>query len=376
MSRYTVQFAGVLISRAPITVSYPEKSYVDQNNNWLRGLIKPTDEYRNQSVDGVKFEGDRPILQASAARGALRGAACAVAIENQSLSYADTNMNYMGGQNPTKQFPQVEAIAIREKNPIMAVFGGCSPTFIGGSFKSGNAYARYDGQSLAKTQIVRRDAIDRDPKNLFNRLKDPSERDDYMAFAAEMSARKSQNQRDRQIAFREENQASREKTLATLDKSFEDDNKTIMEKYGNRFHSQDVRQLHTVFAIPSNTTFDHRMRMVQATEIEIGLLAATLQSMAFTGGWFVGGREASGNGGQMRFEYKAVAYNHDTNQREDWGSIKLTEDDEFIASDQILACLAAFNEAKANGQFDFEFKGGNTANDDEAPVATGKRKKA
>jgi hypothetical protein len=264
-------------------------------------------------------------------------------------------MNLMGGQNPTKNFPVTEAQVIRSNNPLMGLFGGCDPTFIGGCLKIGDAVATRQGR-LAVIDIIRRDAVDRNP-NLLNQLSDPNERIAYVAFAREASKLKSAAKSAEWKKLRELGAADpkvRSDARNQIKKQYESDLADLLAKYDNRFSSQDVRQLHRVFAIPHDVRLTHSMKLVEATEFEVGLFLKALRKFqAFP---FIGGRGASGAGGDFDLDYKIEVWDDEAGQFNEGGSLE-------NLSPELLACIQAFNAAKAAEEFQFSYD--RSAGDDE-----------
>lgn len=314
-------------------ITLPTPDRVSRNNRHLPGGVRTeNEEVGMTSVEGVPFMNGSPYIPASGFRGALRniGADTAInlycksrGIERRAvIDYRSQNMLYVGGggwvDSAKPSFH--EANRLRDENIVVGTFGVSDPTFIGGVLKVGNLILAEDSKDvvLVRRNVVRQDPVSRRPE-LYNDLTDPETRTRQTEFwgaldsidaeyAPEIESLKKREDESRKIGDTKDADLAR-KERGVIAKTIEARRKGLI-KENPLLSSTNIRQLQRGIAIPAGTSFTSELRLVNATDDQIGFMIRVMKT--FKKNPILGGLSASGAGGMIDFDYSISLWDDET----------------------------------------------------------------
>ncbi len=333
MSKKTVSFVGHITALQPITVTI----------KGCQGLP------RNGSGDAL------PYLPATTIRGALRHASHWIAIDKQSSTgtsfdladhfllaqgvdiAGDVKRDGDGAINADQE--------LRERNPMLSLWGLwgiASKAEIGpGLLLTPNAYGNFGGG--ARTIMFERtpellEALDVDQvERLQTILREQSEASQDISG---LKARQAEIKRQLKKVSDKEEQSKLFNELTELDLR-------IDERKDEKSEARESirRPLDQYEAFAPGAEFEHRMRLVQATDVELGLFLSSLAEFARNPS--LGGHKAHGNG-KIKAEWVVTTWERGADAPEKIGSVRFDEEGIVIEGDCLNRARAAFKEAALN----------------------------
>jgi hypothetical protein len=282
--------ASLIESRAPFTTSVPggsSRQRCPTSGQWMNGelyaILKsgiPALEVRAFEVavsngyyltPGVVFSGEHPVIKATAVKSELRHI-CAVdlafekiakdtgvPVDEIKLNYTDYFTNVKGGKKgdliPKKKAEWQQRA--RAQNPIRGLFGASGPEFTPGAIIPSDFKARFSGQQLGFDVFVRHDPI------------------------------------------------GKEQTLDCVDiKSIEEELRLREADKDNKDAVNDQMLTVPKCFIPEGTKFDNTIKLMRATEVEVGLFIEALRR--FRQNPYLGAARAQGYGGNFEMDWQII----------------------------------------------------------------------
>ena len=309
--------------------------------------------------------GGKLFMTASGIRGALRRCAEQVVTEtrNWTPSLDDYFSMVLGGVKGSDKNADANLVSVtrfvREKNPLLSLFGGMAPVSITGKLKISHAVARNVGDVPVEKDVVshvRTNDLTRNPA-IFDAL-DEQAAVDYRAFK--------EGADERSDIAREEKSLKQEmkKAIDAKDQEEVDRIKAKLAALKDDKRDKKVVQLAQpdlgYEAIPAGTLLDNEFVLLGATDLEAGLFLAALDRFARRP--YLGGHQNHGLGRVSGF-WKVSARDEHAAVATNLGEVALTGDFSPLVLYGAVAHLYGdgFMEQIASSDLDFSVSGMVTA---------------
>ncbi len=352
--KYNLKMTGTLVSLSPITVVPPGAEEISVGAQKYKKVAN-TILYE----DGLRQ--NRPIIPGSTLRGALRRAAMKSVImaSGKRVSLSDWHLNAVGGIKGAEAeggFDVVMRDTIRNKNPILSLFGAGSP-WLNSRVSISNAVPQHAVETVI-VGGVRADDGRRD--NTFFQNVDDKAQDEWLALTGENSERTSAKKAiaslkaDLRKAKKDKNDAE----VARIDAELK--SLTTDEKTAKTMSTNPVSMPLTHEAIPAGVVFNHEIKFSAVTLEEIGLFFIALNT-------FLNTNPVIGQHANIGYGMANMTYNLSASKVEAFDPFKIgVADMEAVGTltgapyegivnvpDFITTAIEAFKTAFENGTFDF-----------------------
>jgi len=301
-----------MVNTLPVMITPHTSPRVTEDNPYLPRGWGASFNGLASKVDSVSWRHDMPVIPAASIKGSIRHLIAAAAVEDlENVRIQDYNRIAIGGVRQKKgsdgaeNVPQSpnEAKAIKDANPIMALFGGSDPIFVKADIDSWSDAVPVEQFKLEDVAITRTDPMSRDWRA--HKSIDAKSMDDLYAsmtdssgLAKSIKAEVTQLKKDiGKAADDDEREAIRTKLNA---KNAELDE---LKKSGSV--KVQVAQIQSSLRIPAGQTFSHEIRITTTLD-RLGLLLAGLRGWGVSGGQI--GSTQAGAGGGMLFDYRIEEY--------------------------------------------------------------------
>lgn len=323
------------------------------------------------SKDGLPLMGGKLYMMASGIRGALRRSAEQVVTDARHWkpSLEDYFSMVLGGAKGGGKDDAAGLIPmtrfVREKNPLLSLFGGMAPVAITGKLKVSHAVAQNvkdngdgfgsAGEVPVKPVVVnhvRTNDMTRNPA-IFDRLDDRAPFD-YVAFKGDADER-SELAREEKLLNQQVRKASAAKDADTAAALMEKKNAVKTEK-----QSKTVVQLALpdlgYEAIPAGTILSNEFVLLNATDTEAGLFLAALDRFSFRP--YLGGHQNHGLG-RVSGRWTVTARDASSRASVEMGEVILPGDMTPLRMTGAVCDLygESFLSTLASDAFDFTVKG-------------------
>lgn len=246
-----------------------------------------------------------PVIPATALKSALRRAAATRLLRNKTnITSRLAEICTVGGikhKGSTGTNPRVVA-EMRNRFPLLAIFGAAVPHFIGG-FNSSMAVPR-EVFKLGQQAIIRKDVLSE-----ISPITDAIEAGD---FARAMLERESIKETKKAVKAQEETKKAAKEAKKAANGAKKTSSEVEVEEVEDNLNS--AQTLHGFHYIPQNIEFNHTISG-DFTDVEIGMLIHTFKEFAKSN-TKLGGQAGRGFGGAISFEYDVTAFDGD-----DWTKI-------------------------------------------------------
>lgn len=331
MNKKTINFIGRITALQPITVTIKGCAGLPRNGG---------------SADAT------PYLPATTIRGALRHASHWIAIDKQShtgkrFDLAEHFLMAQGvditGDVKSDADGAIDADqALRERNPMLSLWGLwgiASKAEIGpGLLLNPKAFGSFGGG--ARTIMFERtpellETLDEEQiERLQNVLREQSEASQDIS---ELKAKQAEIKRQLKKVSDKEEQSKLFNDLAELDR-------LIDQRKDEKSEARESirRPLDQYEAFAPGAEFEHRMRLVQATDVELGLFLSSLAEFARNPS--LGGHKAHGNG-RIKAEWDVTIWERGADAPSKIGTVRFDENGIVIEGESLLQAREAFKAA-------------------------------
>jgi CRISPR type IV-associated protein Csf2 len=354
MSKFNLKLTGTLQTLSPIAIVPPGAAEIALGAGKYKQIA-------NTIIYANELRQSRPHIPGSTLRGRLRRAAVDVCLglAGGRIPLNEWHQNAVGGIKGSESENAYDVVArqgIREKNPILSLFGAGSP-WIGSKASIGHAVPVHAIETM-KVGSVRSDDGRRNDA-FFEKLDDAAV-DDWVALV-DANAARTRLKQQKDALQKERGRFKREKNneeMARIDaeiKALESDDEALKTLTTNPVS---MPLLHE--AMPLGVTLDHEIKLTAVTVEEIGLFFAGFNA-------FLKGNPAIGQHENMGYGLFSGVYNVQLDDLSDFdpftvnvlagsdiGTLGVEPHKGFTdVPEFILSAMGSFKSAYEAGQYDF-----------------------